>query len=66
MQQSAAAQIMQLSNDVVSSSAKLTEQQKVNLVLETNLALRGVELDSLSNRLAGVSATLRSHWVIPW
>jgi chromosome segregation ATPase len=57
-QQASTAQIMQLSNDVVSSSAKLTEQQKVNLVLETNLALRGVELDSLSNRLASVSATL--------
>ncbi len=42
--------ILTLSNEVVNATFKLTEQQKVNASLETNLASRLVELGSLSNR----------------
>lgn len=52
------AKIVQLSNDVVQTQAKLSDQQKVNLVLETNLAVRTIESENLSNKLSTVSATL--------
>ncbi len=52
------ARIVQLSNDVVQTQGKLNEQQKVNLILETNLAVRTIESESLSNKLSSVSATL--------
>lgn len=56
--QSDSAKISQLSNDVRQTQGKLNEQQKVNLILETNLAVRTVEVEGLSNKLTSVSATL--------
>jgi len=50
--------IVQLSNDVVQTQSKLSEQQKVNLILETNLAVLTTESENLSNKLTTVSATL--------
>jgi len=50
--------ILTLSNDLVTTTFKLTEQQKVNTSLETNLASRIGELGSLSNRWSYVSGEL--------
>jgi len=52
------AKIEQLSSDVVHTQAKLNDQVKVNLVLETNLAVRTTEFEGLSNKLSTVSSTL--------
>lgn len=52
------AKIAQLSKDVVETQTKFNEQKKVNLVLETNLAVRTTEYEGISNRLSTVSATL--------
>lgn len=57
-EQASEARIMQLSNDVVQTQAKLNEQLKVNITLETNLAVRAVEAETLSNKLATTSTTL--------
>ena len=50
--------LMTLSNDLVSTTFRLTEQQKVNASLETNLASRVQELGILSNRWTYVSQEL--------
>jgi chromosome segregation ATPase len=47
-----------LSNRVEQTQAKLDEEQKVNLLLSTNLTLKGEELSSTSNTLAKVNADL--------
>jgi len=47
-----------LSNQVEQTQAKLDEEQKVNLLLSTNLTLKGEELSSTSNTLAKVNADL--------
>lgn len=52
------AKIVQLSRDVVQTQGKLDEQLKVNLMLETNLAVRTIESEGLSNKLSSVAATL--------
>lgn len=51
-------QMMTLSNDLVSTTFKLTEQQKVNASLETNLNTRSQELTTLSNRWTQVTSDL--------
>ncbi len=51
-------QIMTLSNDLVTTTFKLTEQQKVNASLETNLSVRVVELGVMSNRWSYVAGEL--------
>lgn len=50
--------LMTLSNDLVTTTFRLTEQQKVNASLETNLASRIQELGILSNRWTEVSLEL--------
>src|SRR5262245_50657943 len=52
------ARIEQLRKDVVDTQEKINEQKKVNLILETNLAVRTTEFEGISNRLSSVSATL--------
>jgi septal ring factor EnvC (AmiA/AmiB activator) len=59
------ARIVQLSNDVVQTSVKLSEQQKVNLSLETNIATKLAEIqartreaDQLTNLLTTVTNNL--------
>lgn len=47
-----------LSNEVARTQGKLDEEQKVNLLLSTNLILKGEELFSTSNTLAKVNADL--------
>jgi len=54
----ASSQIMTLSNELVTATFKLTEQQKVNASLETNLASRISELGILSNRWTYVAGEL--------
>jgi chromosome segregation ATPase len=48
--------VLQLSNQVVSTRLQLEEQQSVNMELRTNLATRKIEISSVSNNLAAVSA----------
>lgn len=50
--------ILNLSNEVVKTSAYLTEQQQVNAALTNDLSLARNEYSSLSNRLTEVSSTL--------
>ncbi len=50
--------LVTLSNDLVSTTFRLTEQQKVNASLETNLTSRVQELGVLSNRWTYVSQEL--------
>jgi septal ring factor EnvC (AmiA/AmiB activator) len=50
--------ILQLSNQWVDVSGKLSEQQKVNIALETDLTNRTGEISSLSNKLSDTSANL--------
>ena len=57
-QHSAEASLVQLSNQVAETQARLNEQVMVNQTLETNLAVRSREASSLSNKLNHVSATL--------
>jgi chromosome segregation ATPase len=52
------ARIAALSNDLVSTTFKLTEQQKVNASLETNLVQRVEELGTFSNRWTYVTGEL--------
>lgn len=59
------ARIVQLSNDVVQTSVKLSEQQKVNLSLETNIATKLAEIqartreaDQLTNLLSAATNNL--------
>jgi chromosome segregation ATPase len=47
-----------LSNEVAKTQGKLDEEQKVNLLLSTNLTLKAEELSSTSNTLAKVNADL--------
>lgn len=47
-----------LSNDLVETTAKLTEQVRVNANLETNLTQRVEELNTFSNKWTFVSTTL--------
>jgi chromosome segregation ATPase len=47
-----------LSNEVAKTQGKLDEEQKVNLLLSTNLTLKGEELSNTSNALAKVNADL--------
>ena len=47
-----------LSNEVARTQGKLDEEQKVNLLLSTNLTLKGEELVNTSNTLAKVNADL--------
>ncbi len=54
----AQASIMRLSNEVASVETKFNEQKKVNVMLETNLAVRTSEVESYSNKLVATSATL--------
>ena len=54
----AASRIAALSNDVVATTVKLTEQQKVNVHLESTLGQRGEELALVSNKLTTVSGDL--------
>jgi len=49
---------LMLSNDLATTQTKLDEEQKVNLLLNTNLALKGEELSSTANTLAKVNADL--------
>lgn len=51
-------QISVLSNQWVETRSKLTEQEKVNVSLETNLDTRVQEISTFSNRLIEVSGTL--------
>jgi chromosome segregation ATPase len=53
-----ASRVLQLSNEVVSVRTDLNEQKNVNLILETNLNRRLVELDSLSNSVQSLDSTL--------
>lgn len=53
-----ASHLMTLSNDLVTTTFKLTEQQKVNASLETNLSSRIVELGMMSNRWSYVAGEL--------
>ena len=50
--------ILQLSNQWVDVSGKLSEQQKVNIALETDLTNRNAEIRLVSSKLADVSADL--------
>lgn len=52
------ANILVLSNDLKNTSARLSEQQIVNLALETNLSERISVLNSVSNKLLSTEATL--------
>ena len=54
----AESRIIALSNDVVATTVKLTEQQKVNVHLETTLGQRGEELKLTSNKLTAVTGEL--------
>ena len=47
-----------LSNEVAKTQSKLDEEQKVNVLLSTNLTLKGEELSNTSNTLARVNAEL--------
>lgn len=59
-QQTAEASILQLSNDVMRTSAKLSEQQKVNVTLETNLVVQTVESQQYSNKVINLSNQMAS------
>lgn len=50
--------ITALSNDLVKASAQRDELQRISLILETNLTLRGSELTEYSNKLVGMNVTL--------
>jgi len=50
--------LLTLSNELVATTSKLTEQQKVNASLESNLALRIEEVGLISNRWTYVAAEL--------
>ncbi len=52
------ASIQQLSNQWNQTSAKLVEQQKVNVILETNYVVRTVEAEGLTNKLLAISNQL--------
>lgn len=54
----AESRIIALSNDVFATTVKLTEQQKVNVHLETTLGQRGEELKLTSNKLTAVTGEL--------
>lgn len=65
LQQSHEASIAVLSNDLSSTSAKLSEQEKVNVLLETNLVRKKIEIETkssenaeFSNQLAALTRTL--------
>lgn len=50
--------ITALSNDLVKASSQRDELQRISLILETNLTLRGSELTEYSNKLVGMNVTL--------
>ena len=52
------AAIVQLSNEWNKTSAKLSEQTKVNASLETNLSLKITEADQLTNKITSISNQL--------
>ncbi len=54
------AYIAKLSNDVVSTQQKLSDQQQVNLTLETNIAVLKNDIADVSNKLSTTSSTLAS------
>lgn len=56
--QDKARSIESLSQDLVSTSAKLSEQVKTNILIQTNLVTRTEEAKSLSNELTSVSSKL--------
>lgn len=56
--QEKAQSIESLSQDLVSTSAKLSEQVKTNILIQTNLVTRTEEAKSLSNELTSVSSKL--------
>lgn len=56
--QDAEYRILKLSNDVVQTQGKVDELKTVNMTLETNLFGRTHELESISNNLLSVSASL--------
>jgi len=54
----AAARIARMSNDLVETTARLTQEQRDGLRLQTNLALRLQEMDVLSNRWSTTAEAL--------
>ena len=60
LKQADEASILQLSNDVMRTSAKLSEQQKVNVTLETNLVVQAVESQQYSNKVVNLSNQMAS------
>jgi chromosome segregation ATPase len=56
--EAAQASMLQLSNRLVKVEGDLNEQKAVNVTLETNLAVRGSEVESYSNKLVTTSTTL--------
>ena len=48
-------QIAVLSNDLVKASSQRDELQRISLILETNLTLRGSEVSEFSNKLVSIS-----------
>jgi chromosome segregation ATPase len=53
-----ATRVSSLSNEVVTTASRLSEQQKVNVSLSTDLSQREVELKNLSNKWTFVTAEL--------
>jgi chromosome segregation ATPase len=58
--QQALAHITQLSNDVNVTQQKLSDQQQVNITLETNIAALKSDIADVSNKLSSTAATLAS------
>ncbi|MCW5559571.1 MAG: hypothetical protein KIT22_17280 [Verrucomicrobiae bacterium] len=54
-----AARMARMSNDLVEATARLTQEQREGLRLQTNLVLRSRELDVLSNRWSDTTEALR-------
>lgn len=52
-------QIEQLTTTLEATKTKLDDQEKISLILQTNLHLTGQELEEMSNSLVKVSADLR-------
>ena len=51
-------QIAVLSNDLVKASSQRDELQRISLILETNLTLRGSEVSEFSNKLVSINVAL--------
>ena len=51
-------QIAVLSNDLLKASSQRDELQRISLILETNLTLRGSEVSEFSNKLVSINVAL--------